>query len=94
MDALTEVASGFAQGTDTATVLTDKAKNITVIADEPYFSRHSRTRVSPVARHVKGTRPMHRTTLTLEVSPAKPSHLSCMKMVSKYFDCMYVLPFV
>lgn len=82
MSATAEVVKGFGQGSDTTTVLTDKAKNITVIADEPFFSRHSRTHTA-VARHVKGTRPMHRSTLTLEVCPAKPSHLSCMKMVSK-----------
>ena len=84
MSAVADVVKGFGQGSDTTTVLTDKAKNITVIADEPYFSRHSRTHES-ATRHIKGSLPMHRSTLILETCPIVPTSLSCMKMVSKFY---------
>jgi len=75
--------SGYGQGTDTSAVLTNRSKYITIIADEPYFSRHSRT--FPPARQRKGTRPMHKTTLTYEVKPVQTTYVSCMKAVGKHF---------
>ena len=83
MSAAAQCVSGFGQGTDTSTVLTNRSKHITIIADEPYFSRHSRT--FPPARHKKGSRPMHRTTLTYEVKPVQTTYVSCMKAVGKHF---------
>lgn len=82
MSTVAQCVSGYGQGTDTTSVLTNRSKYITIIADEPYFSRHSRT--FPPARHRKGTRPMHTTTLTYEVKPVKTSYISCMKVVCKY----------
>lgn len=78
MSTVAQCVSGYGQGTDTTSVLTNRSKYITIIADEPYFSRHSRT--FPPARHRKGTRPMHTTTLTYEVKPVKTSYISCMKV--------------
>ncbi|XP_001640407.2 uncharacterized protein LOC5520586 [Nematostella vectensis] len=78
MSTAAEIRTGYAQGTDTAAVLTNHSKYITIIADEPYFSRHYR----PVATsnfHRKGTRPTHRTTLTFEVCPFKTSYKSTFK---------------
>lgn len=83
MSTAAQCVSGFGQGTDTSTVLTNRSKHITIIADEPYFSRHSRT--FPPARHKKGTRPVHRTTLTYEVKPVQTTYVSCMKAVGKHF---------
>lgn len=83
MSTVAQCASGYGQGTDTSAVLTNRSKYITIIADEPYFSRHSRT--FPPARHRKGTRPMHTTSLTFEVKPVQSSYVSCMKSVGKYF---------
>lgn len=83
MSTVAQCVSGYGQGTDTSTVLTNRSKYITIIADEPYFSRHSRT--FPSARHRKGARPMHTTTLTYEVNPLRTSYVSCMKAVGKYF---------
>lgn len=68
---------GFGQGADTAAVLTNHSKYVTIITDEPYFSRHSRS--YPLARHRKGSRPMHSTTFTYEISPQQTSYISCMK---------------
>lgn len=73
---------GFGQGADTAAVLTNHSKYVTIITDEPYFSRHSRS--YPLARHRKGSRPMHSTTFTYEISPQQTSYISCMKAVSQY----------
>lgn len=83
MSTATQCVSGYGQGTDSSAVLTNRSKYITIIADEPYFSRHSRT--FPPASHRKGTRPMHTTTLTYEVKPVQSSYISCMKAVGKYF---------
>ena len=83
MSTIAQCGSGYGQGTDTTAVLTNRSKYITIIGDEPYYSRHSRT--FPSARHRKGTRPMHTTTLTYEVKPIQTSYVSCMKAVSKYF---------
>lgn len=77
MSTSAQCVTGYGQGTDTSAVLTNRSKYITIIADEPYFSRHSRT--FPPARHKKGTRSMHSTTLTYEVNPAQTSYVSCMK---------------
>ena len=79
MSATAQYVSGYGQGTDTTAVLTNRSKYITIIGDKP--SRHSRT--FPSARHRKGTRPMHTTTLTYEVKPVQTSYVSCMKAVSK-----------
>lgn len=83
MSTTAHCVSGYGQGTDTSTVLTNRSKYITIIADEPYFSRHSR-RFLP-ARQRKGTRPMHQTTLTYEVKPVQTKYVSCMKAVGKHF---------
>lgn len=83
MSTIAQCGSGYGQGTDTTAVLTNRSKYITIIGDQPYYSRHSRT--FPSARHRKGTRPMHTTTLTYEVKPVQTSYVSCMKAVSKYF---------
>ncbi|CAH3044547.1 unnamed protein product [Porites lobata] len=77
MSTIAHCVSGYGQGTDTTAVLTNRSKYITIIGDEPYYSRHSRT--FPSARHRKGTRPMHTTTLTYEVKPIQTSYVSCMK---------------
>ncbi|XP_020622682.1 uncharacterized protein LOC110060266 isoform X1 [Orbicella faveolata] len=77
MSTTAHCVSGYGQGTDTSAVLTNRSKYITIIADEPYFSRHSRT--FPPARQRKGTRPMHKTTLTYEVKPVQTTYVSCMK---------------
>lgn len=77
MSTIPQCGSGYGQGTDTTAVLTNRSKYITIIGDEPYYSRHSRT--FPSARHRKGTRPMHTTTLTYEVKPVQTSYVSCMK---------------
>lgn len=68
---------GYGQGTDTSTVLTNHSKYITIISDQPYFSRYSRS--FPPSKHRKGSRPMHTTTLTYEVNPIQTSYISCMK---------------
>lgn len=82
MSTTTQNIVGYAQGADTAAVLTNRSKYITIISDKPYFSRHA-THFPPV-RHEKGSRPMHRTTLTFEVCPGdKPRYISCMKAVSE-----------
>lgn len=83
MSTTAHCVSGYGQGTDTSAVLTNRSKYITIIADEPYFSRHSRT--FPLARQRKGTRPMHKTTLTYEVKPVQTTYVSCMKAVGKHF---------
>lgn len=83
MSATAHCVSGYGQGTDTSAVLTNRSKYITIIADEPYFSRRSRT--FPPARQRKGTRPMHKTTLTYEVKPVQTTYVSCMKAVGKHF---------
>ena len=88
MSTVAQCVSGFGQGADTSAVLTNRSKYITVIADEPYFSRHSRCNTFPQARHRKGTRPMHKSTLTYEVKPVKTSYVSCMKSVGKYFSIL------
>lgn len=79
MSTVAQCVSGYGQGADTSAVLTNHSKYITIIADEPYFSRHTRSRTFPQARHRKGTRPMHKTTLTYEVRPVQTSYVSCMK---------------
>lgn len=79
MSTMAQCVSGFGQGADTSAVLTNRSKYITIIADEPYFSRHSRCNTFPQARHRKGTRPMHKSTLTYEVKPVKTSYVSCVK---------------
>lgn len=83
MSTTAHCVSGYGQGTDTSAALTNRSKYITIIADEPYFSRHSRTFLP--ARQRKGTRPMHRTTLTYEVKPVQTKYVSCMKAVGKHF---------
>lgn len=88
MSTVAQCASGYGQGTDTSAVLTNRSKYITIIADEPYFSRHSRT--FPPARHRKGTRPMHTTSLTFEVKPVQSSYVSCMK--SNFCGCKDLAP--
>lgn len=77
MSTTAHCVSGYGQGTDTSAVLTNRSKYITIIADEPYFSRHSRSFLP--ARQRKGTRPMHKTTLTYEVKPVQTKYVSCMK---------------
>ncbi|XP_077980714.1 uncharacterized protein LOC144435948 [Glandiceps talaboti] len=59
------------QGHSAATILTNRSRDITVISDVPYKDR--RTYVPP-DRPPKGTRAMHRTTLTFEKIPASTSY--------------------
>ena len=66
------------QGSATSTVLTNRSNHITVISDEPYDIRKIRnlslgTR-SVYDKHIKGTRPMHGTTLTFEDRPSYHSY--------------------
>lgn len=65
------------QGHSTATILTNRSKNQTVI--RPYAKA-----TSPKAPSLaKGTRWMHRTTLTLEKNPHKDLMESSMDIVSR-----------
>lgn len=68
------------QGSATATVLTNRAKHLTVISPK--------TRISPNDNNVKRVRgkgqqrAMHRTTFTFETQPVLQSYVSTTKRVS------------
>ena len=65
---------GRMQGNATSTVLTNRSNHITVISDDIYCVRKSRNLLlgtrTPFDKHIKGTRPMHGTTLTFEDKPS------------------------
>ncbi|XP_002738670.1 uncharacterized protein LOC100370273 [Saccoglossus kowalevskii] len=61
------------QGHSTSTILTNRAKDITVISDVAFKDR--KTPISP-DRPPKGTRQMHRTTLTFDKQPPKMDYLT------------------
>ena len=64
--------TGCGQGNHTSTVLTDDSNYITVVSDIPYQSRKKTdfgSSLGKCGRHIKGSRPQHRTTFTFEVSP-------------------------
>ncbi|XP_070580921.1 uncharacterized protein [Ptychodera flava] len=63
--------SALLQGHSAATILTNRAKDITVISDVPYKERKLYV---PPDRPPRGTRSMHRTTLTLEKSPVDTNY--------------------
>jgi len=76
------------QGNATSTVLTNRSKYITVISDESYESRKKTDATvfrdavgsrSEKQQHQKGTRPMHRTSLTFEKEPQIPSYITSNK---------------
>ncbi|XP_072337960.1 uncharacterized protein [Scyliorhinus torazame] len=71
-----QMLAGFGKGCSTNTILTDQAKDITVLRDQPYRTNISKE-VEPVS-HL-GARPMHRSTLILEKRPAVTDYTSSYK---------------
>jgi len=72
------------QGNATSTVLTNRSKYITVISDESVESQKKSNIFSSSTnrnRHLKGTRPAHKTTLTFERQPADASFVTTSKDV-------------
>ena len=85
--ATTARPSGFGQGKRTATILADQGDCVHVITDLPY---RARTAASPV-RMVplpRGSRPMHKTTLTIATSPATDYTTTVKHVIIYYFNCL------
>ncbi|XP_067859829.1 uncharacterized protein [Heptranchias perlo] len=69
----TQMLAGFGKGCNTNTILTDQAKDITVLRDQPYRTNVAKE-LEPVS-HL-GARPMHKSTLILEKTPVVTDYTS------------------
>ncbi|XP_067912302.1 uncharacterized protein [Heterodontus francisci] len=69
----TQMLAGFGKGCSTNTILTDQAKDMTVLRDQPYRTNVAKE-LDPVS-HL-GARPMHKSTLILEKRPAVTDYTS------------------
>ncbi|XP_078097048.1 uncharacterized protein LOC144510879 [Mustelus asterias] len=72
----TQILVGLGKGCSTNTILTDQAKDMTVLRDQPY-----RINIAKEAEPVShlGARPMHKSTLILEKRPAVTDYTSSYK---------------
>uniref|UniRef100_UPI00398F70ED uncharacterized protein isoform X3 n=1 Tax=Pristiophorus japonicus TaxID=55135 RepID=UPI00398F70ED len=68
-----QILVGFGKGCSTNTILTDQAKDIAVLRDQPYKTNVAKELV-PVSR--LGARPMHKSTLILEKTPVGTDYTS------------------
>ncbi|XP_072416279.1 uncharacterized protein [Chiloscyllium punctatum] len=71
-----QILTGFGKGCCTHTILTDQAKEMTVVRDQPYRTNVAKE-MQPVSHF--GTRAMHRSTLTLGKKPAVSDYTSSYK---------------
>ena len=76
-------------GEHESAVLTNSSKFLTIVSDLPYRERYkthfSSSFSNTSGKYVRGSRPMHRTTLTFEESPTKMDYVTSTCKVNLLF---------